>query len=121
MFTLLFNDRNSAFDIESPNFTEEGSKEIESVVKDILNFGELSVDLTYSHESFELDFNGLKGKLEPFTPYMVILKWSKKNFITEMNIYKYIALFGCFIYGLMQIFFSCGQPTTNMSFPFVFL
>ena len=30
MFTLLFNDRNSAFDIESPNFTEEGSKEIKN-------------------------------------------------------------------------------------------
>jgi hypothetical protein len=71
------------FITETPGYLDK------TVVKDILNFGELTMNLTYSNELFELEFNNLKGKLEPFSTYMVIMKWSKKNYITELNIYKY--------------------------------
>lgn len=60
------------------------------ISKDILNFGNIEANIIYNEESnkFGLEFNKLFCELEPFSTYMVILKWNRDNFISELNIYK---------------------------------
>lgn len=60
-----------------------------AIEKDILNFGNVDVNMKYSKQKFYLQFNGMEQELEPFTSYMVVLKWSLNQYVSEMNIYKY--------------------------------
>jgi hypothetical protein len=57
------------------------------VEKDILNFGAVNAVVTYNNE-FGFEFGGLKTKLDAFSTYMVIMKWNRLNFTTELIIYK---------------------------------
>ena len=58
--------------------------------KSILDFGEVNVHMMYDkRNNFHIIFNELHHQLEPFSTYMVILRWNKGLSISEMNIYKY--------------------------------
>lgn len=61
------------------------------IKRDIMNFGNIQVNITYNDKTqgFELEWNGIKQELEPFKSYMIILKWKKSNFVSEMYIYEY--------------------------------
>lgn len=62
-----------------------------AVEKDIINFGEVNAFVYYNGKSqdFNLIFNDIRQELEPFSTYMVILRWDKKKYVSEMNVYKY--------------------------------
>lgn len=55
--------------------------------KDILNFGNIEARINYDKE-LVFDFNGMQCKLDPFCCYMVIMRWNRDNFTSELNIYK---------------------------------
>lgn len=59
--------------------------------RDIINFGNLQVNVNYISDSqkFNIEWNNIICDLEPFKSYMVILKWNKNTFTTEMNVYEY--------------------------------
>lgn len=71
-----------SFMIETPG-TLNGSLE-----KDILNFGEVEVRIEFNNPNFIIEFNGLKQEIDPFNTYMVISRWNRSNFTSELNIYK---------------------------------
>ena len=70
------------FIIETPGSFSEILK------RDIIQFGNLRVSLSYSN-AFTLEFNDLRAKLEPFKSYMCIIKWNKTNFTISMEVYNY--------------------------------
>lgn len=58
--------------------------------KDIINFGELGVYLYIDRTgNMHVIFNELHQELEPFTSYMVIIRWNRATAVSELNIYKY--------------------------------
>lgn len=58
--------------------------------KDIINFGELGVFIYIDRNGgMHIIFNELHQELEPFTSYMVIIRWNRRSAVSEMNIYKY--------------------------------
>lgn len=59
------------------------------VEKDILNFGKVEAYVTFNEDNeFGFEFNGMQSKLDAFSTYMVMMKWNRNNFTTELNIYK---------------------------------
>ena len=59
------------------------------VEKDILNFGRVEAHVTFNdNNEFGFEFSGMKAKLDAFSTYMVIMKWNRGTFTTELNIYK---------------------------------
>lgn len=60
------------------------------VEKDIINFGEVNVHILYDkRNTFHLIFNELHYEIDPFSTYMIILRWDRGRCVSEMNIYKY--------------------------------
>lgn len=61
------------------------------IERDILNFGSIQVKIEYDKNSnkFNVKFGDLSQILEPFKSYMVIIKWDRGLFSTELNIYEY--------------------------------
>lgn len=62
-----------------------------SIERDILNFGEIQVVMKYdeNNQKFSIKFGELEQTLDQFRSYMVILKWNKGSFSTELNVYEY--------------------------------
>lgn len=56
--------------------------------KDILNFGNVEATMTYDKGGFGFEFNGMRCGLDPFNTYIVIMRWNRDNFTSELNIYK---------------------------------
>lgn len=61
------------------------------IERDIINFGNIQVRMKYNVESkdFSIIFGDLEQKLNPFRSYMIILKWNRDSFTTELNAYEY--------------------------------
>ena len=57
--------------------------------RNIIEFGDIVVDLSYDNKELKLKFDDLIVKLEPFKSYMVICKWNRKTFTKELNVYNY--------------------------------
>ena len=55
----------------------------------IIEFGEVVINLSYNKDGMYLKFDDLSHAIEPFKSYMVICKWDRRNFIKELNIYNY--------------------------------
>jgi hypothetical protein len=73
-------------------FIIETPGSIDSIGRDILQFGPLRVNLTFSKEQNEFTIScnsGLSAKLEPFKSYMCCIRWDRGNFITCLDIYDY--------------------------------
>lgn len=56
--------------------------------KDILNFGNIEANMTYKNDEFSFEFNRMNQTLESFNTYMIIMRWNRDNFTSELNIYK---------------------------------
>lgn len=61
------------------------------VERDVLNFGNVQLKVTYdkSKNKFNIIFGDLHQELEPFKSYMVMIKWDRGLFNTELNVYEY--------------------------------
>lgn len=61
------------------------------IERDILNFGNVQLVMKYrdDEKDFVLKFGELEQTLLPFKSYMVIIKWDRATYVTEMNIYEY--------------------------------
>ena len=59
-----------------------------STTKDILNFGNIEANVTYGKSGFGFEFNGMTANLEAFNIYMVMMRWNRDNFTSELCIYK---------------------------------
>lgn len=59
--------------------------------RDIINFGNIQIRIQYNAEAnnFTLKFGNLCQDLNPFESYMVMAKWNRNTFSTELNIYSY--------------------------------
>lgn len=57
----------------------------------IIEFGAAKVKIGSNSKGgrYLLKFAGLEGELDTDSIYMVVLKWNKKNIVTEMNVYPY--------------------------------
>lgn len=62
-----------------------------TIERDILNFGNIQVRIEYIIEEqlFEIKFGNLSQKLLPFQSYMIMIKWNRANYSSELNIYNY--------------------------------
>lgn len=61
------------------------------IERDILNFGNIQLNIGYNQSTnkFNIKFGDLTNDLDPFKSYMVIIKWNKGTFNTELNVYEY--------------------------------
>lgn len=58
------------------------------IIKDIFSFGKIKAKVSYKDNIFTLNFNNINCELEPFNTYMVIIRWNRDNFTSELNVYK---------------------------------
>lgn len=70
------------FLMETPGSASEGDNRI-------LKFGEVEVYIKYIDEKFEIKCGNLSSKVDPFKTYMIVIKWNKKNYVSEMHIYNH--------------------------------
>ena len=73
-------------------FIIETPGSIDSMGRDILQFGPLRVNLIFSKEQNEFTIScnsGLSAKLKPFKSYMCCIRWDRGNFVTCLDIYDY--------------------------------
>lgn len=58
--------------------------------RDIIQFGNLRVNLKWIDDHFELKCNsGLSADLNAFKSFMVIIRWNRVNFTISMDVYPY--------------------------------
>jgi hypothetical protein len=58
--------------------------------RDIIQFGELRVNMIYKNNSFELSCNsGLNTILEPFKSYMCVIRWNRSIHTLSLDVYVY--------------------------------
>ena len=57
--------------------------------RDIIQFGNLRVGMTWDGKEFSIDCGNMSTKLEPFKSYMCTIRWDRSNFIMAMNVYDY--------------------------------
>lgn len=58
--------------------------------RDILQFGNLRVNMIWENNNFTLSCNSnLKAILEPFKSYMCIIRWNRDNYTISLDIYDY--------------------------------
>lgn len=65
----------------------------DNVERDILQFGNLRVNLIYSKSAntFTLSTNSnIKAELEPFKSYMCCIRWDRNNYVTCLDIFDYM-------------------------------
>lgn len=62
----------------------------EVLERDIIQFGNLRVNMKWENNLFKLSCNsGLESHIKPFKSYMVIIKWNRSNFIISLEIIDY--------------------------------
>lgn len=73
------------FIIETPGSLKD------NLIRDIINFGNIQVSIRYSKETqdFTIEFGNLSQKILSFHSYMIMIKWDRKTFNTELNVYEY--------------------------------
>ena len=72
-----------SFVVETPG----GIKNLEK--RDILEFGNIAVSVGGDEDSFYIEWEEMKARVEPFSTYMVILRWCKGNNTIDMKVYPY--------------------------------
>ena len=72
------------FIVETPgSFNDE-------IERDIIQFGNLRVDMKYKRNEFTISCNsGLQSKLQPFKSYLCIIRWNRNNYTTSLDIFDY--------------------------------
>lgn len=61
------------------------------IERDIINFGNIQVTMKYreKEQDFIVAFGELEQILLPFKSYMIMIKWNRASYSTELNIYEY--------------------------------
>lgn len=57
--------------------------------RDIINFGNVQIRMRYENEKFSIVFDNLVQELDPFKSYMVMAKWNRSTFSSELCVYEY--------------------------------
>ena len=60
-----------------------------SIERDIIQFGNLHVKLSFIDNKYSISCGDLKSNLETFKSYMCVIKWNRGNFVLSMDIYNY--------------------------------
>lgn len=71
------------FLLETPGRGESGE------TFNILAFGEVSIDIGYEGDSFILSVGEMRCHLSPFKTYMVMMRWDRLLYTSELHIYEY--------------------------------
>lgn len=73
------------FIIETPGSLQDDLK------RDIINFGNIQISIQYHKKTqdFTIEFGDLSQKVLSFHSYMVMIKWDRNTYNTELNIYEY--------------------------------
>lgn len=60
--------------------------------KDIMNFGPIDIQMAYEKDSdkYLIGCHELYTEIAPHSTYMVIYKWNKETFTTELQLYKFV-------------------------------
>ena len=58
----------------------------------IAEFGPITFELGYDEkeEEFVFGFEDMRATLQPFTTYLVVYQWDKKNYVRELKIYSHV-------------------------------
>ena len=61
------------------------------IERDIINFGSIQITMKYreKEQDFIIKFGELEQILLPFKSYMIMIKWNRASFSTELNVYEY--------------------------------
>lgn len=61
------------------------------IERDIINFGNVQVTMKYreKEKDFLITFGELEQILLPFKSYMIMIKWNRASYSTELNVYEY--------------------------------
>ena len=61
------------------------------IERDIINFGNVQVTMKYreNEKDFLITFGELEQILLPFKSYMIMIKWNRASYSTELNVYEY--------------------------------
>lgn len=64
----------------------------QSLDKDIMNFGPIDIQMAYdqSADKFLIGCHELYTEINPWSTYMVIYKWNKQTFTTELSVYEFM-------------------------------
>ncbi len=74
-----------SFIIETPG----GTPDIKE--KEILRFGGLSIKLSYEKDKFKLIWSNMSISIDPFSIYMVVLRWDGNNKTVDFSVYPYVS------------------------------
>ena len=88
-----------------------------AIEKDILNFGDIEVNVTYGDGKFGLVFNNMQQEIDPFNTYMVVIRWNRNNFSSDLNIYKLVHRTDIPVYLLKpeMYYFDFENPICEMT------
>lgn len=73
-----------SFILETPEMTQDVEE------KEILRFGYISVKIKYENSKFYLTWGDMTAELNPFSTYMVIMRWNNRNKTADFHVYPYI-------------------------------
>ncbi len=64
---------------------------VNKIERDIINFGNVQVTMQYrtKEQDFVIKFGDLEQVLLPFHSYMIMIKWNRGSYTTELNVYEY--------------------------------
>ena len=71
-----------SFILETPGAMELGKK-------NILEFGEIEINIEFDKSKFKLYWNDMKVSLKPFSTYMVLIKWNGQTRTVDFKVYNY--------------------------------
>lgn len=86
--------------------------------RDIMQFGNLRINLKWDDNKFELKCNSdIKTELEAFKSYMCIVRWNRANFITSLDVYAYTHRTDLPIYNLQpsMYWFDFENPICSIT------
>ena len=71
-------------------FIVETPGSLDEIERDIIQFGDLHVRMSYMNGSLKLSTNSdMVATLQPFKSYLCIIRWNRSNFTMSMNVYEY--------------------------------
>lgn len=84
--------------------------------KDILNFGPINFNMSYSTNSYIISCEELSSKLDKFSTYLIIYRWNRDNYTKELNIYKLSHDAGVPLYRLKpeSYYFDIDNPVCEL-------
>lgn len=58
--------------------------------RDIIQFGNLRVNMKWNDNKFEISCKENNAELESFKSYMCIIRWNRNNYTLSLDVYKYV-------------------------------